>query len=287
MAWVELQVVGLPTKAVGLLTIQLFELGATGTQEDYFPGEAPVPVQPWEGGPASPHPERVILKAWFQDPDPQQIEKMIRPTLSEFQTVLQWDIVPETDWEEYWKEGFEPIEIAPDLIISPPWNAPEGALIIDPGQAFGTGKHPSTLASVRAAHELASIGETLLDVGCGSGIVSLVGAKGGLEAVGIDIDVDAVREAKRNAEINGLQAEFLHMSITSFTEPADIVICNLYAEAIQEMSKDLLRLTKQWLVLAGLLVEREDIVRREFDSYLQMERREIDDAWVCLWYKRS
>ena len=287
MAWVELQVVGLPTVAVGLVTNQLFELGASGAQEDYLPGEAPAPVQPWDRGPTPPTPDRVILKAWFQDPDPQHIEKMIRATLRDFPTEIRWEVLPETDWEEHWKEGFEPIEVAPGCVISPPWNAPEGSLIIDPGQAFGTGKHPSTLASVRAAHELKVDGTTLLDVGCGSGIVALVGAKGGLTSTGIDIDPDAIKEAKRNASLNQLHADFSQTPINSLKERADIVICNLYAEAIHEMSADLLRLTGKWLVLAGLLVERESLVRDEFDSHLQLEHREIDGEWVCLWYKRS
>lgn len=286
MAWVELQIVGLPSDKIDLITTQLFELGAAGAQEDYLPGEAPAPMQPWDRGPAPPTPDRIILKAWFQDPDPQHIENIIRPPLVGVNTVIRWEVVPETDWEEHWKVGFEPIVVTADLTISPPWNAPEGALIIDPGQAFGTGKHPSTLAAIRAAHELGSTNSTLLDVGCGSGIVALVGVRGGLNVTGIDVDVNSIREANRNAELNDLTANFSLTPISSLTETADIVICNLYAEAIQEMAVDLLRLTSKWLVLAGLLVDREELVRQEFDPTLTLERRQVDGEWVCLWYQR-
>jgi ribosomal protein L11 methyltransferase len=287
MAWVELQIVGLPSHKIHLLTTQLFELGAAGTQEDYLPGEAPAPLQPWDRGPAPPEPEHVILKAWFQDPDPQHIEKIIRPSLEGKFSAIRWDVVPETDWEEAWKEGFEPIEISADLTISPPWNAPADSLIIDPGQAFGTGKHPSTLASIRAAHELCATNKTLLDVGCGSGIVALVGARGGLQVSGIDVDANSIHEANRNAKLNALEANFSLDAIGTLTEIADIVICNLYAEAIQEMASDLLRLTGSWLVLAGLLVDREALVRKEFDQALTLDRRYVEGEWVCLWYRRG
>ena len=286
MAWVELQVIGVPSGRVELLTARLFTLGASGTQEDYLPGQAPEPLQPWDKPRPTPTPEHIILRAWFEDPDPQRIERDLLSIAPIEPAVIRWVVVPETDWEEHWKQGFEPIAIGSEIVIAPPWNAPDDAIIIDPGQAFGTGKHPSTLACLHAVEQLAHECESLLDVGCGSGIVALLGAKLGLDSEGIDIDADSVRESTRNAKLNDLAARFSERPIADIQHPRHLVACNLYAEAILELSPHLVRLTQKWLVLAGVLADRESLLRKRFEPTPTLVNRILDGEWVCLWYKR-
>ncbi|MBT3218987.1 MAG: 50S ribosomal protein L11 methyltransferase [Proteobacteria bacterium] len=285
MAWVELQIPRLPYELVELVTVRLVSLGAAGTQEDDLPGTSRPPRQPWDTGPLPPPPNHVLLRVWFEDPDPPRIQASLVDLLpAPLLTQLQWELVPEVDWQESWKIGFKQIHISDRLVVAPPWDATVGALIIEPGQAFGTGAHPSTIAVLRAIDDLADQVHSLLDIGCGSGILALAGAKLGLRSRGIDIDEPSVAEAKRNAKVNQLTAEFSDATIAGLTTGADLVACNLFAEAIADLAPELVRLTGQWLVLAGLLVEREHLVTAVVD--LPLVQRDEDGPWVCLRYRR-
>ena len=285
MAWVELQIPRLPYELVELVTVRLVSLDAAGTQEDELPGKRQTPRQPWDVGPLPPPPSHILLRAWFEDPDPPRIKASLADLLpAELLARLHWELVPETDWQESWKIGFKQIHISDRLIVAPPWNAPAGALIIEPGQAFGTGAHPSTVAVLRAIDDLADQIDSLLDIGCGSGILALAGAKLGLRSRGIDIDEPSVAEAQHNARVNDLPASFSQTPIFDLTEGADLVACNLFAEAIAELAPELMRLTGQWLVLAGLLADREQLVTDAVD--LPLVQRDEDGPWVCLRYRR-
>ena len=132
--WRELQLLGLPRGLIEPVSARLFALGTSGVQEDYLPGQAPPPRQPWDTGAPPPAPRRVLLRAWFEDPD----EAALLTSLADIDAEMAWSDVPETDWEQAFRDRFPPVHITSDLVLAPPWNAPPGALVIEPGQGFGT-----------------------------------------------------------------------------------------------------------------------------------------------------
>jgi ribosomal protein L11 methyltransferase len=282
--WVELRWI-VPRKRVELLSLRLFELGSCGIQEDFLPGEAPPPRQPWDRGAPPPPPERVQLIAWWREDQ----EKELREALvsdGEFSAleVTSWLPCRPEDWGGDWKANFHRHVLSDRLAVAPPWEAREGDLVIEPGLAFGTGEHPTTLSCLAAIARWAIPGERCLDVGCGSGILALAAAKLGMDATGIDIEEDAVLAANENARRNALEARFSSCPIAEHEGRYDLVVANLYAEALSALSSDILRLSVGYLALAGILSDREELVHSAFSSAQLVERRQ-EGEWVALWYR--
>jgi ribosomal protein L11 methyltransferase len=125
---------------------------------------------------------------------------------------------------------------------------------------------------------------SVLDVGCGSGILALAAAHLGLEARGVDVDQHAVEEARENAERNGLSASFDTTPIAELELPADLVLANLHAEIMIPLAPDLVRLSRRLLVVCGILADREESVRGAFPT-LTLAARETSGEWVCLGYR--
>jgi ribosomal protein L11 methyltransferase len=288
----ELRLPALARRRVERVSALLFELGALGLQEAWLPGEAPEPLQPWDEGPPPPEPERVVLIAWFDEssapgPDRAAIERRLRPLTGP--VVPEWGSAPEVDWEQSWKDSFPPIVVSERLTVAAPWNAPPGALIVEPGQGFGTGHHLTTLQALRAldaltpeSHDL----QTAIDVGCGSGILAIVAAARGMRVIGVDVEEAAIREAAENAARNGLTGHFSTEPVSALAEPADLVLANLHAELVRALAADLVRLTGRWLVVAGILQDREAIVHEALSGLL-LAQRAAEEGWVSLVYRRA
>ncbi len=224
------------------------------------------------------------LRAWFEDPDRQTVEALLGAGAA-----VRWQEVQPTDWEAEWRAAFPPIEVSPTLTIAPPWDAPPGALLIEPGQGFGTAHHPTTRLALRALEAAAGPGtpsREVLDVGCGSGILALAAARWGHRARGVELEPEAIPEARHNAVLNGLQAEFQAGSVEQLTEAADVVIANIHAELLHELRPHLLRLTRETLILSGVLEDREAAVRAAYEQggHLQLTRREAEQGWLSLVY---
>lgn len=242
-------------------TRQLLQLGATGFQEDVLPGAQPVLRQPWDTGAPPKPPRQVILRAWFD----------VRPDAALPGT---WSFQPAEDWNEGWKQHFQPIHVSPRLIIAAPWHTLDAdaptPVWIEPGNAFGTGDHVTTRACLDAVDRYAQPGATLLDVGCGSGILALAGARLGMRAFGNDLDVDAVRAADEAAAYNALPARFCASGLDAlpadFPPTYDLVVANLYAEVLAALAPDLLRLADGPIACAGILSDRADLVRAALGS---------------------
>lgn len=260
------------------VTRALTELGATGFQEDVPEGVALRFKQPWEKGRNPRPPGTVVLRAWFDE----------RPSDVAVQTALggrsgDWSVVAEDDWEESWKQHFQPVHISDRLVVAAPWHGVDGAVLIEPGNAFGTGDHVTTRACLSAIDRLARPGQRLLDVGCGSGILALAGAKLGMAAHGIDIDPDSVRAATAAARLNRLDATFDATPIGEITGEWDMVVANLYAEVIAAMAPDLRRLARGHLVFAGILADRVQLVHNAMRGLTLVSDDRTDD-WAALVY---
>lgn len=238
------------------VTKQLASLGASGFQEDLPAGITPILRQPWDTGPVARQPRQVVLRAWFD----------ARPDVA---LPGQWSFQPEEDWNEGWKQHFKPIHVSSRLIVAAPWHEIDAPgvipVLIEPGNAFGTGDHVTTHACLTAVDRYAVPGGTLLDVGCGSGILALAGARLGMRVFGNDLDVEAVQAADRAAELNGLAARFTAAPLESlpadFPPTYDLVVANLYAEVLSALAPDLLRVADGPIACAGILADRAGLVR--------------------------
>lgn len=282
MAWWELRLTGLPRRDVDLASATLFDLGSAGVQEDWLPGTAPPPRQPWDTGPTPALPDRIVLRGWFEDPDRDVIDR----AMTGFAGEQGWVPVEDVDWEAAWKAGFAPVVLTPRLTIAPPWDAPPGSVIVEPGQGFGSGAHPTTRMAAIATDELADGLRTALDVGCGSGVLAIIAARLGLDAEGVDVDEPSVRDAAANAARNDVSVRFSTTPVSELAGRRDLVLANLHAELIAALGPDLVRLTGQWLVLAGILEDREGLARAAIEPHLELVRRDTDGPWVGLRYRR-
>ena len=191
--------------------------------------------------------------------------------------------VDDNDWKDNWKEYFKPVKITDRIVIKPSWEnyeKQEGEIVIeiDPGAAFGTGKHPTTTMCIKALEKYIRTGEsTVLDVGCGSGILSIAaGLLGARDVLGIDIDPLAVIVSKENAAFNKLEdrISILEGDLTKGVDyKADIVVANLMAD-----------LNPGGLyVSSGILAEKKDEVAAKIrEAGFEIVEIYEEDEWVCI-----
>ena len=199
----------------------------------------------------------------------------------------------EEDWRNNWKKYFSPLDVGTKLTIVPSWyenydTYGRTALNIDPGLAFGTGGHETTRLCLEMCEKYMKSGDTVLDVGCGSGILGIAALlTGASKAVGVDIDEVAVRTAKENAELNGVADKFtaIHGSFTDKVEGKfDIVLANIVADAIIFLSKGVRDFMKEGSVyiMSGIIDTRADEVKAEVSKYFDIIEEHLDGGWVCL-----
>lgn len=188
--------------------------------------------------------------------------------------------VPRENWAESWKRHFHPLEISPRLLVLPSWSRRkarhgQAVVILDPGLSFGTGHHPTTAFCLEQVAALRDEGtsQRLLDVGCGSGILSIAAAKLGYRpVVAFDFDPEAVRVASENARANRVAFPITRQDLTRLPararEKFDVVCANLMADLlIQERAGILARLAPGGtLVLAGILRKQFAPVQRAFEE---------------------
>ncbi len=266
----------------------LFALGAIGVQESWLEGTAPPPRQPWDTGPQAEGPDRHVLTAWFEEVDRATVLTRLKPWLDST-TEIVWRQEAPKDWEAESRAAFRPIE-AGGFVIAPPWDAPDGAVLVEPGAGFGTGDHPTTRQALTLLGPLLDGAPTVLDIGCGSGILALAAASRDARVHGIDIDAAAVANAEHNAALNGLgepDVRFTTDPIDALA-PADIVLANLHAELLVGFAPELQRLATHHLILAGILSDRAASVREAFSWSVHRELTAPggdgpdDLSWVAL-----
>jgi ribosomal protein L11 methyltransferase len=201
---------------------------------------------------------------------------------------VRWERVEDEDWSTSWQAHFPTLAIGP-LTVAPPWDPSPGALIIDPGQGFGTGQHTTTRQVLEAMVPLLSTSAPgrVLDVGCGSGILALAAAKLGAEAYGVDHDPVAVDDARHQAASNGLNVPFDTTPVEDIPGRWELVVANLFAETLTALVDPIVARTGRDLILAGILADREAGVRAAYDARLGEPKRVVDGEWVCLHYAAS
>jgi ribosomal protein L11 methyltransferase len=198
------------------------------------------------------------------------------------------ETVAEQDWVRLTQSQFEPIPISLRLWIVPTWHdAPDSNAInlkLDPGLAFGTGSHPTTRLCLRWLDAHLQGGETLLDYGCGSGILAIAAAKLGAARVdGVDIDAQAVTASRDNAELNAVDA---HFCLPGELAPGqyDIVVANILTNPLKGMAPLLAGRVRPGgqMVLSGILAEQAEDVMMVYREWFVFEPPAIDEGWVRL-----
>ena len=199
----------------------------------------------------------------------------------------------EEDWRNNWRQYFFPIPVGEKLLIRPTWrdeiDAGDRKIInIDPGLAFGTGNHETTRLCLAQLERYVTESSTLLDVGCGSGILSIAGVLLGAErAFGVDIDPTAVRTAKENAELNNVsdKCTFVAGNLTDKVEGTyDVVAANIVADAIIMLSKDIRKFMNEnsVYIMSGIIESRLDDVLGAIEENFEIKETLTDSGWVCL-----
>jgi ribosomal protein L11 methyltransferase len=196
--------------------------------------------------------------------------------------------VPEQDWVRATQEQFRPVRISPRLWIVPSWHhAPDPAainIVLDPGLAFGTGTHPTTRQCLRWLERNVHAGESVIDYGCGSGILAIAALKlGAGHAAGVDIDEQALLAARHNAMQNRVDVSF-HSAAEGVGAPAQIVVANILAHPLIVLAPVLARLTRAQgrLALAGVLATQTGEVCEAYRPWVDIGVEDQEEEWVLL-----
>ena len=208
--------------------------------------------------------------------------------------------VREEDWANNWKKYFKPLPVGEKILICPSWETaenPEGraVLSIDPGMAFGTGGHDTTRLVLETLEKYVTEGVDFLDVGCGSGILSIAACLlGAGRALGIDIDALAVKTAIENGELNGLTSPKYEIRLGDLARDVDgtfpVIAANIVADAIIMLSPAIPALLADdgVYIVSGIIDTREQDVLAALDNcgFTVVERHE-HGGWLCMVCKKA
>ncbi len=213
---------------------------------------------------------------------------------------LHTNDVKDEDWSENWKQYYKPIEVGERVIIVPEWeevpDTDRVKFIINPGCSFGTGSHESTRMCIEEMEKHMKSGSKILDLGCGSGILSVIGLLlGASDATAVDIDPMAVETAYSNLELNGLPRENYHgydgdittdetLLATLSENKYDIVLANIVADVIINLSGCFreFMMPSSILICSGIIIERKDEVRRVLENAgLEIINERVMGEWAA------
>jgi ribosomal protein L11 methyltransferase len=196
--------------------------------------------------------------------------------------------VADQDWVRATQNQFQPVRVSSRLWVVPTWHAaPDPAainLVIDPGLAFGTGTHATTRLCLQWLDANVRGGESVLDYGCGSGILGIAAMKlGAARATGVDIDPPALLAARHNAMQNQVHMEFAAAE-SDAPEPADIVLANILANPLTLLAPLLARLTRRGghILLSGVLEHQAREVEDAYRAAFELAPLQHDDGWVLI-----
>lgn len=253
--------------------------GASG-EERLQSGTEPAPL--WR--------ENRIVGMFPADTDVQRVLAAVRTAL-ELPAAPPWEcaILEDHDWTRAWMAQYRPLALAPGLWIVPSWCAPPepGAVnvVLDPGLAFGSGTHPTTALCLAWLARQPLAGRTLIDYGCGSGILAIAALKLGADcAIGVDIDPQALAASRENAERNGV-AERLRVRAPAALGDAraDVVVANILAGTLVALAPELGARVRAGgvLALSGVLAGQADDVAAAYRHAFALAREERE-GWALL-----
>jgi ribosomal protein L11 methyltransferase len=203
-------------------------------------------------------------------------------------------IADEEEWANEWKKYYHPVKITDRLTIKPTWEeyTPAGdelVIELDPGMAFGTGTHPTTSLCLRTLERVLKSGDTVVDVGTGTAILSIACAKMGAESVlALDLDPVAVQVARENVELNGESDKITVRAndlLKGVDQKFDVVVANILAEIILMMigsARDVIK-PDGTFITSGIIKDKADLVRQELlANGFQIVDTITEEDWVAL-----
>ena len=221
-----------------------------------------------------------------------------RLTAADIAYTIDQSKVKEDDWRNNWRKFFRPMPVGEKLLINPSWYTdtdPKGRLMmnIDPGLAFGTGKHETTQLCMEALERCVKGGEKVLDVGCGSGILGIAAVMlGAKSAFGVDIDEVAVRTANENAAVNHVEDKFSAIAgdlVDKVDGKYDIVVANIVADAIIALSACVSNFMTDEAVYitSGIIDTRADDVKNAIRDTFDIVEENTHRGWYCFVLKKK
>lgn len=305
MEWHEITI-NTRHEAVELVAAMLYDIGVKGveivdnflTQEerdqlicDYFEEHLTVAT------------EQVQVKCYFSFEEDLQVKMQeIQVGLKKLESVIdigagtiESQVTKEEDWANNWKQYYKPFRIGKNILIKPTWELVEDLSIhdivieIDPGMAFGSGTHETTSMCALLLQKYLKQGQDVMDVGCGSGILSIIAGKLGAQRIeAIDLDPAAVKVAKENVSLNELEEKIsVHQgNLLEHTEdPVDLVVANIVADIVILLTDDITRVLKPGglFIASGIIGSRQ----QEVADKIQASGFEIievmeDKDWIAI-----
>ena len=245
------------------------------------------------------------IKLYLEEGDEAGLARL-RDTVAELGLTVEAKPLPETDWEESWKDSYPPQEVGKNLVVLPYWLAEEETgrkkIILDPGLTFGTGAHPSTQMVMEAMEQRVQPGWHCLDLGSGSGILSITALRLGVQsAVGVDIDPKAEDIARENAAYNGFGSPAFTALTGNVTEDKalmhrlsqdhyDLLLVNIVADVIIGLSPILPDFLGEHtlLICSGILDSRlGDVTAALEKAGLTVTEIRAKEEWRCVMAKRE
>lgn len=201
------------------------------------------------------------------------------------------EILEDKDWEREWMTHYHPMQFGPNFWVCPSWcDVPDSNavnLMLDPGLAFGTGTHPTTALCLEWLANESLAGRSVIDYGCGSGILGIAATLlGATNVSGVDIDPQALQATKDNLGRNNLSLDKMPVFFPEDFNPdtVDLVIANILAGPLKELAPSLAKLVKSngKIVLSGLLFEQADALLETYSEWFDMEPVAQKDDWIRL-----
>lgn len=204
---------------------------------------------------------------------------------------ISWHLLEDKDWEREWMSHYHPIQCADNLWICPSWTAPPDPqavnLMLDPGLAFGTGTHPTTFLCLQWLAQQSLKDRTVVDYGCGSGILGIAALLlGANRVIGTDIDPQALLATRENVSRNRLSADSFPVFFPDKCprEPVDVVLANILAGPLVELAPSLCDLLKPGgrICLSGVLSTQESALLAAYEPRIAIDTVTRREEWICL-----
>lgn len=299
MGWLSLKIESKGNNA-DLISDTLMELGALSASIEDANAETP-DEQPIFGEPGDPPPgiwQQNVVSALFDEGVPvAEVVQALQQATGIRDLIYSTERIAEQDWVRATQSQFEPIRIREDLWIVPTWHSapnPQALnIVLDPGLAFGTGSHPTTHLCLAWLADQVKPQHTVLDYGCGSGILAIAAKKlGASQVVGVDIDKQAIQSSCFNAEQNGVEAQFFSPNAKSDSQKEqnplhvqyDLVVANILSSALSVLAPLLASACKSGgkIALSGILREQTEQVSGIYAEWFTMQAPVYMGDWVLL-----